>query len=415
MNKKSKKIYDKAIDYFERGKINKALEICELELSKSLQNSNMLNLKGLLLYEKGDLNEAITVWTINKDINKDVIAQNYIKNAQGDKKRLELYKEGEKALKQLKIDKALELFKICSESDFNAIKVNTGLGLCCQKKGDFFKAKEYIDKALKLDENAITANVVKKELEEANLYYGAKKSSKKFIIIVVILFIIAGLGISSYLIIEKKQAENKTIEEYQNNNEPQVEKNIESSSEMNSEQDKKDILNLKTFDKEKMKKLIENNDLDGIYDEVDNVNEESLSDDNKEIYKQAINLLKSDGVSKFYEYGLWYFNQENYDNAKNQLDKAYKYCEGNSLKEHIIFYRASTASKRLDNKSALSQYEDYYNQYPNGAYIEGVLYELSLLSNSENKEESKNYANELVTKYPNSVYVNNQIKDIMNN
>ncbi|AQS08197.1 tetratricopeptide repeat protein [Clostridium saccharobutylicum] len=415
MNKKSKKIYDKAIDYFEKGKINKALEICELELSKSLQNSNMLNLKGLLLYEKGDLNEAITVWTINKDINKNVIAQNYIRNAQGDKKRLELYKDGEKALKQLKIDKALELFKTCSESDFNGIKVNTGLGLCYQKKGNFLKAKEYIDKALKLDENAITANVVKKELEEANLYYEAKKSSKKVIIILVILFIIAGIGISSYLIIEKKQIKNKMIEEHQNNNEPQIEKNIESSSEIKSEQNNKDVPNLKTFDKEKMKALIENNDLDGIYDEVDNVKEESLSDDNKEIYKQAINLLKSDGVSKFYEYGLWYFNQENYDNAKNQLDKAYKYCEGNSLKEHIIFYRASTASNQSDSKSALSRYKEYYNQYPNGAYIEGVLYELSLLSNSENKEESKKYANELVTKYPNSVYVNNQIKDIMNN
>ncbi|OOM11284.1 tetratricopeptide repeat protein [Clostridium saccharobutylicum] len=415
MNKKSKKIYDKAIDYFEKGKINKALEICELELSKSLQNSNMLNLKGLLLYEKGDLNEAITVWTINKDINKNVIAKNYIKNAQGDKKRLELYKEGEKALKQLKIDKALELFKTCSESDFNAIKVNTGLGLCYQKKGNFLKAKEYIDKALKLDENAITANVVKKELEEANLYYEAKKSSKKVIIILVVLFIIAGLGISAYLTIEKKQVKNKMIEEHQNNSEPQVEKNTESSSEIKSQQNNKDILNLKTFDKEKMKTLIEENDLDGIYDEVDNVKEESLSDDNTEIYKQAINVLKSDGVSKFYEYGLWYFNQENYDNAKNQLDKAYKYCEGNSLKEHIIFYRASTASKQSDNKSALSQYEDYYNQYPDGAYIEGVLYELSLLSNSENKEKSKNYANELVTKYPNSVYINNQIKDIMNN
>lgn len=122
------------MDYYEKGKLNKALEICEFELAKGLDNSDILNLKGLLLYQKGDLNEAITVWKLNKDINNDAVAQNYIKGTISDKKRLELYKEGEQALKQLKIDRALELFKMCAESDFNAIKVNTGLGLCYQKK-----------------------------------------------------------------------------------------------------------------------------------------------------------------------------------------------------------------------------------------------------------------------------------------
>ena len=86
MNKKVKKAYDKAMDYYEKGKINKALEICEEILLEGLDNPVVLNFKGLLLYQKGNLNEAITVWKINKDLNNDDIAKNYIKDAIADER-----------------------------------------------------------------------------------------------------------------------------------------------------------------------------------------------------------------------------------------------------------------------------------------------------------------------------------------
>ena len=142
MNKKAQKAYDKAMDYYEKGKINKALEICEEILSEGLDNAPVLNFKGLLLYQKGSLSEAVTVWRINQDINNDEIAGNYIKDSEADKNRLDLYKQGEKALNQLNIDKALEVFNRCAESDFNAIKVNTGIGMCYQKNGVFYRDKE---------------------------------------------------------------------------------------------------------------------------------------------------------------------------------------------------------------------------------------------------------------------------------
>ena len=110
MNKKAEKAYDKAMDYYEKGRINKALEICEEVILEGLDNPVVLNFKGLLLYQKGNLNEAITVWKINGDFNNDDIAKNYIKDAIADEERLELYRQGEKALKQLKIDKSLDLF-----------------------------------------------------------------------------------------------------------------------------------------------------------------------------------------------------------------------------------------------------------------------------------------------------------------
>ena len=122
--------------------------------------------------------------------------------------------------------------------------------------------------------------------------------------------------------------------------------------------------------------------------------------------------MKSKGVSKFYEYGLWYFNKNNYSDAKISLDKAYTYCEGNSLKEHILFYRASNSFKESDNQTALVQYEEYYNQYPKGIYVQETLYELALLSNAVDKGKSKTYANALINNFPNSIYINDNIVSI---
>jgi len=428
MNKKAKKAYNKAMDYYEKGKINKALEICEDVLLEGLDNPTVLNFKGLLLYQKGNLNEAITVWKINKDLNNDDIAKNYIKDAIADEGRLDLYKQGEQALRQLKIDKALDLFKRCSESDFNAVKVNTGIAMCYQKKGDLYKAKEYVDKALSIDQNAITAKVVEKELKEDGIYLESENSSKSFLIGITILFIVIAIVAGGYLIITKVKEKNlvNNIEETKNNEvleekistaddskENEGQEKAEVNPETTSQEIAKEESKNTNFDKEKLKILITSNDLDGVYEQLKNVKEESISNQDAEIYKQAVNLMKSQGVSKFYEYGLWYFNQNKYSDARISFDKAYTYCEGNSLKEHILFYRASNSLKESDNKTALVQYEEYYNQYPKGSYAEEALYELVLLSNAVDKEKSKTYANALINKFPNSIYINDNIVGIV--
>jgi tetratricopeptide (TPR) repeat protein len=428
MNKKARKAYNKAMDYYEKGKINKALEICEDVLLEGLDNPAVLNFKGLLLYQKGNLTEAITVWEINKDLNNDGIAKKYIKDAMADERRLDLYKQGEQALRQLKIDKALDLFKRCLESDFNAIKVNTGIAMCYQKKGDLYKAKEYLDKVLSIDQNAITAKIVEKKLKEDGIYLGSQNSSKGFLIGITILFVGVAIVAGGYLIISKVNEKNlvNNIEEIKNNKVIEEKNSITDDSKETEDQENSDV-NPETIsdgiakeepevinlDKEKLKTLITSNDLDGVYEQLKNVKEESISSEDAEVYKQAVDLMKNQGVSKFYEYGLWYFNKNNYSDAKISFDKAYTYSEGNSLKEHILFYRASNSLKESDNQAALVQYEEYYNYYPRGVYVQEALYELAVLSNSVDKEKSKTYANALINNFPNSIYVNDNIVGIV--
>lgn len=426
MNKKAKKAYDKAMDCYERGKINRALELCEDALSEGLDNSVVLNFKGLLLYQKGNLNEAITVWKINKEINGDNVAENYIRDAAMDEKRLVLYKQAEQALKQLKIDMALESFKRCAESDFNCIKVNTGIALCYQKKGDFYRAKEYVENVLSIDSDAITAKIIEKELGDNGIYLDSKKDSKNFLIRIIVIFVVIVIGIGGYLLMWKFRSINQVnnveqtkdneiqLQDSTNNENKKldVQEKILTNSNTKSDEKPEEQMQGINFNKEKLKILISNKDLDGIYEQLKSVKESSINVEDKELYKNAIGLMENEGVSKFYEYGLEDFNKGNYLKAKDELDKAYNYCQGNDLKEHILFYRASNSYNLSENDTAMGQFEEYYNQYPNGVYIQEALYDLTLLSNQVDEQKGKKYANILIKNFPDSIYANDNIKNI---
>ena len=339
-----------------------------------------------------------------------------------------LYKQGERELKQLNIDKALELFKRCAESDFNAIKVNTGIGMCYQKKGDFYRAKEYIDKALGIDQSAVTAGIIQKELKENGIYLENKNSSNRLLIwvtslVVIIVIVAGGLLVMAKL---KNKDISQVVEQVKSVGSKEDTKSIENKKEKESvEQEKtqenqvtklgdtaKEELQNKKLDAEKLKTVVASNDLDGVYEQLKNVKSESVSSEDSQLYNKAIKLMKSEGASKFYDYGLWYFNQGNYTEAGISFDKAYTYCEGNAYKEHILFYRASNSLKKADEKTALKQYEDYYSKYPKGVYTEESLYELALLTNSTDKEKSKRYANTLMNNFPQSIYVNDKLAGI---
>ena len=52
---KSQKKYIKALDNYNNGYIDKAIKLCEESISINIKNSAAINLKGLLYYLNGDL------------------------------------------------------------------------------------------------------------------------------------------------------------------------------------------------------------------------------------------------------------------------------------------------------------------------------------------------------------------------
>lgn len=414
MDNKSRKIYNKVLDYREKGEINKALELCESILAENLREAEILNFKGLMLYEKGMLKDAVTVWKINVDLNNDSMASSYVKDAGYDQERMRIYKEAEQLLKKSDINNAIPLFLECAKSDFNSIKVNTGLAWCYQKKGDYYRAKEYVDKALKIDKNAVTANEIRRQLDEMDLYYGEKKSSKGKILISIALIAAIIAAVGGYTVMNKNN-ENNSIstsnteilnEESKNNSDPEM------NEEDNSEEIKEKLED--KFNKESLASAINSSDYNSIYENIRNVKSDELNDEEKLLYDNAVSILKTNGVANFYEYGLQYFNQQDYSKAEDQFNKAYEYCEGNNLEPHIIFYRGSTASEQGNRDLTLQMYEKYNDLYPSGPYTEGVLYELALLNVSDDLEKAKAYSDKLVNNYPQSIYINDRIMSIIN-
>lgn len=418
------KQYNKAMNFYNNGQMNRALEICENILANDLSCSEVLNLKGLMLYQKGLLKEAKIVWKLNYDINNDSVAKKYIEDCKIDDERIEKYKDAEYNLKNMNIDKAMMLFRECMESEFNSIKVNTGIAMCYMRKGDNYRAKEFIDKALHIDNEAVTANALKKDLINLGLYSNENRVSKKVLSVITVLFIIGAICVGGYSIYTKVSLNNSISKDSSLNTEEDIKKDESLGSDSNkdtndSDQEDQNLENEQAdkkeaiFNNENVALLLKNKDVDKLYDEINMVNKETLSGQDLELYNNAIELLRTNGVLKFYEYGVWYFNNGNYNSAKVELEKAYKYCDKSDLKEHIVFYKGSTASQLGDNSEALKLYKEYYSLYPKGAYIEGVLYELALLTNTTNKNMGKEYARELVNNYPNSLYINDYIRDIV--
>lgn len=378
MKNKDKREYEKALNLYNNGYIDKAIETCELGISRNLGDSNLLNLKGLLLYLKGDLEEAISLWKINKYHNNDDIAKAYLKDIQRDFNRRDLFKDAEELIRNLNIDEALEILKVCKESDFNSISVNNALSICYMKKAQYIECREYIDKVFLLDKYNIDAKSIKKEIDEI-LNINNKRIVVKSIILTAIIFIIITSGI---LIRGRFQGE------YKNNTDDYlgiVNENIAVNNLENS---------LITIDdnKEESNIKIENKD--------NNSDKQTLDQDQiRENYIKATNL----------------FDEENYDNARDILEQTVLYSEKNHLNDDITFLLASVNEKLGDNNEAIKYFEKYISVYENGNYIEESYYKVSLLYKGLNKEKSKYYAEELVNKFPNSIYNNTNIKDILNN
>ncbi|NFS29756.1 tetratricopeptide repeat protein [Clostridium botulinum] len=421
MKKKNKRFYDKAIKYYQNGDLSKSLKSCEESLSYSLKNPSILNLKGLILYQQGKLDEAITVWKINKDFNNDGIAQNYIHSAKEDEVRVELYELGEKKLKELKIDEAIKIFKKCKESDFNCIKVDTALALCYQKKGEINKCIDYMNKVLVIDKNYKVANQIKSQLIDLKAY---KKESNNFVksmvALVGVIFICGTVYIfkDNFKDINKDnnlsmESINKVEEDASNSEDVVTEDKKESEPKTpdvtTNEQDKKVLL-----DVNKLNEHFENGDVDNIYYDLQNVNEPDVSDEYKGLYRRCVNLLKTSGIEVFYEKGMEEFNIQNYEKANVEFSKAYDYCDGSYLNEHIMFYKAVTLEQLNNSDEAIKLYELYYEEYPKGSYADNTLYNLSLILNNTDREKSIYYADKLRDEFSESIYFNETINQILN-
>ncbi|ARC83738.1 tetratricopeptide repeat family protein [Clostridium argentinense CDC 2741] len=413
---KSKKNYMKAMNYYYEGNFEKALIYCEKSLELGRGNSAALNLKGLLLYLKGDLEEARNQWKINYRLNNDDVARKYLEDSNKDKENLKLFNEGKAAFAQLKIKEALELFKNCEKSHFNFINLNNYLAQCYIKLGQYNNAEKHINEVLKTDKNNKMATETVKLMNDLGVIKYKKKYSNKILVGSSITLILL-ISLSIYTFIKVSYNKNNLIVEDNNkkNNDQKQELSVkeEKEEEINKNKVEENKKEENKFPFEELKVHIDNSKYDDIIKILKGYKNSVLNDNEKQMYIKASNFINKEAIKVYYDKAEEFRNKGDYKNSIKELEKIYEFSEGNYLYEHIIYMLALSYEKESDITTSIKYYEIYANKFKDGDYIENVIYNLAVLNENTNIEKSKKYANEIINKFPYSQFNNSKIENIL--
>ncbi|MCY6371511.1 tetratricopeptide repeat protein [Clostridium ganghwense] len=421
---KSNKLYLKALNKYQSGYIDEAIDICEESISTNMKNRASLNLKGLLYYLKGDIDSANAIWKLNYEVNDDGVSKKYLQSLKEDEKKLTLYANAIGLIKELNIKEALEILMECKESDYNCINVDNAIATCYIKLGKYEKATEYVNKVLKIDKKNDVALRNKKEL----IKYGIKRKKfennpkiyRKIITVLVLLLLCFAIGkfgipaIKKVALPSKNQVDKtEAVQEKKNvavkKTEPAAKKADEDKKKAEVEKKKAEV-----FPYEEIKNSLQKSDYNKLHEYVSKWKNANLGINNRTILTQSEEVLKKDGVKYFYTKGKEYLmTSKGYSNAIDNLLKAYLYGKDNYLYEHIIYVLGSCYEGTGDNESAIKYYSEYDNRFSKGSYEAEVLYRLALIYKEVNLEKAKEYASKLINNYPNSQYSNSIIRNII--
>ncbi|NFE07946.1 tetratricopeptide repeat protein [Clostridium botulinum] len=411
---KSRKIYTKALDNFNNGNIDKALDLCEKSISMDLKNNSAINLKGLLYYLKGDLISCKNLWKMNYHTNKDTVSYKYLQDAKLDEQFLKKYANAITLIKNNDIEGAIDLLKQCEKTDFNRINVCNNLAMCYIKLGKYNNALEYYEKALSIDKNNDISINIKKELYKKGLI--KKHKGKKILIAILVISIISSISI--YLF--NKFNKTKNISEMKNNKitskESKNKSNIPKKEEVKKTETKKqEIKKEERIDIQNLNNYIEKKNYIQLYNIYSNYKNKNLDVNSKSVLVKAEKLLKEEGVEYFYNTAMVNTNNKKYKESNDLLLKAYSLGNVNYLYSHIIYLLATNYEAVNNISEAIRYYVIYVNSFIKNDYGDLALYKLATLNEKVDDAKSKNYAKKLSQIYPQSMYNNSNIKRIINN
>ncbi|NFB16671.1 tetratricopeptide repeat protein [Clostridium botulinum] len=411
---KSRKIYTKALDNFNNGNIDKALDLCEKSISMDLKNNSAINLKGLLYYLKGDLISCKNLWKMNYHTNKDTVSYKYLQDAKLDEQFLKKYANAITLIKNNDVEGAIDLLKQCEKTDFNHINVCNNLAMCYIKLGKYNNALEYYEKALSIDKNNDISINIKKELYKKGLI--KKYKGKKILIAILVISIISSISI--YLF--NKFNKTKNISEMKNNKitskESKNKSNIPKKEEAKKTETKKqEIKKEEKIDIQNLNNYIEKKNYIQLYNIYSNYKNKNLDVNSKSVLVKAEKLLKEEGVEYFYNTAMVNTNNKKYKESNDLLLKAYSLGNVNYLYPHIIYLLATNYEAVNNISEAIRYYEIYVNSFMKNDYGDLALYKLATLNEKVDDAKSKNYAKKLSQIYPQSMYNNSNIKRIINN
>lgn len=421
--KKSANYYKKALAKYYSGDLEKALYLCEKGISSSLKNAAAINLKGLLMYIKGNMSEAKGLWRLNKDYNKDEVAKKYLESLKDDEQRLLMYKESESLIEQMKFKEALDLLLECKKSDFNLIAVHNALTDVYIHLGQFEEAKACIDKVLEVDKN----NEVAKENRKLLVDYRVIENKPNYKRLAFILSSFAVVAVALLIIVPKLDIDNKvkkntdsaikvSDKKESDNNQLESSKQLENTAEKNSskqEEDSKKVEKI-AFPTEELNVAIKNKDYNTLYRILTSYKIEDLEEEDKTYYNQAKAIMEKKGVEYFYTKARDFHTKNQYKEAVEQYAKVEHFGEKHYFYESTIYMMANCYKELNEVDKAINYFEKYISLDVKKNYEGEALYKLVLLYKDTDINKAKEYAKQIRERFKNTIYNNSIVQKVLN-
>lgn len=364
---KAQKIYAKALNCYNSGNIDKAALLCDKSMEMNM-HSPSINLRGLIYYLHGDLDNAQRIWKSNAALNDDVVSKKYIEDTKSDRKMLDMFNTAVSCYNDIKIAKALELLILCSKSDFNFIGVNNYLAACYIKTGEYDKALLRIKNVFEYDKNNEFAKKNIKIIRE----FGGTRSNKNFektLICGIVLFTVI-FGICFY----KKIARNINISNIKSTAVSKTKaKAVVVPKKVQQVKAKPEPKPEITFPYSDIKKHIDDKNYDEVYKDVCTWKDKCSGINESVLIKSGIDLLKSEGVNDFYNRGYISINNGDYSSGIKYLEMAYDFGSESYLYQHILYELAISTQKAGDMSKAKKYAAIINSQFPGSIYNNEII------------------------------------------
>ena len=410
MLKLSNAYYNEGLEKAKVRDLSGAVLALRESLKINKKNTNARNLLGLVYYEMGMAVEALTQWIISRSFQSSKnIADEYIESIQNNPARLDTvntslrkYNQALVYCQQGSYDLAIIQLKKVLSVNGKLLDAHLLLALLYMKVENYARARNEIKKVLAVDCNNTQALRYLKELnretdkdqpkeEEKNKDYiaytrdnetiiqpvGVKDNSGFHAILNVVIGLVIGVAVMGLLIMpalqSKKSGElNKAVAEYSDQVDAKsatldsLKQENESLKQQAEEATKaaSDAADKVSSYEELLKAYASYSDGDSAaaLQELEAINQDTLSDDAKTLYSSVFSEVGVTAVNDLYKTGYAAYEKGDYDTAIADLGKCY---ELDNTQGDALYFLARSYHKSGDTENAKIYYQKVIEEFPN--------------------------------------------------
>ena len=430
---------EKAENYYKKKHYKEALRICDKVLAKQYNNEKALELEGEIFYKLGKIDEAILNWKINAEYNNNPTAKMRLAETDKSTKEKALSYDNFNTISSDTLQ--AELAAILAAQEAEAKEKEAKEQEAKERQAKEAEAREKQAKEAEAREKearekqAKEAEAREKEAREKQTKEAEAKEKEA--------------NIKQSTNTDTTEKENTEATPTNSDNTDKVESNKKKTSNKNrniavavacgvvvvlaaysgvkyysnkndAPQKQEQQVNEQTKElpadfNNSLTKAVNDKNYEDLYNLLSEAKGLTIPADDEKIYSEATKLMQDEGVQSFYDAGLKDMKDKKYEDALNNLNKAYAFCDGTYLQPHIIYFMGAANAGLNKPEDAVKYYKEYLEKFPHSdMYTPEILYKLAEYYNGTgNKEEAKKYAQHIENSYPSSPYYNDTIKDIL--